>query len=254
MAIESWEIKDGGLRMLTSDESPYLAEAWAKGNAELNQALTDLRRGGEPRPVVLRLEVKEPSVQREIDRIKAGLRRAKEVFDHRPERTNYVTTRAEARAALEPVLGKEARRLFRTAEGSVSYYTVVVMAEGIMMFENRHPKDVPAGPEPAAGAADRMFKVRHRDGNPLNNCRCNLEVVAVSVADRRDAYSDSMHGHIAFNDNGVFVCNLLASEMTGEPLERFLPPFPAANPPELRAEPLRKSKACCSRPGLTDNR
>ena len=82
--------------------------------------------------------------------------------------------------------------------------------------------------------APGFFQGPARDGNPLNNCDCNLEVVTVPVADQDAAYSESMYGHVVSDrDESVFLCDYIASMMTGAPLELFLPPFPATNPPDL---------------------
>jgi hypothetical protein len=102
-----------------------------------------------------------------------------------------------------------------------------VTATHTAVYESRTPQEVVGG----------LFRVRYRDGDPLNNTRENLEVVKVPVADWHDALSGPTGVHIVSEDGGIYLCNLIASEMIGVPIERFLPPFPAANPPpELRAE------------------
>jgi hypothetical protein len=117
---------------------PGQAEARARLAALAGEAITQYRQQGEERPVVLEIHTNELTARQLAERIKPGLRSATPVPDpNHPDVAVYVMTRAEARAALERGVGKQARRLFRTSVWQTSYYVARITGRGLEWYEGR---------------------------------------------------------------------------------------------------------------------
>jgi hypothetical protein len=116
---------------------PGQAEARAQLAALAGEAIGRYREQGEERPVVLEVHRGELAARQLAERVRPGLRAATPVPHPNPDVAVYVMTRVEARAALERGVGKQARRLFRTATWPTSYYVARVTGRGLEWYEGR---------------------------------------------------------------------------------------------------------------------
>jgi hypothetical protein len=116
---------------------PGQAEARAQLAALAGEAISRYRQQGEERPVVLEVHGAELTARQLAERIRPGLRSATPVPHPNPDVAVYVMTRAEARAALELGVGKQARRLFRTATWPTGYYGAHITGRGLEWYEGR---------------------------------------------------------------------------------------------------------------------
>jgi hypothetical protein len=135
MGVITTLLDDGTLDVRTDDSDPYLAEARAKDQAGIERALVHFRARGEPRPVLFQVHDGGRLNPAPED---AVLVPCLEI----PAITFYVMPRSAARGILEQMVGKQARRWFRTPMWPSSYWTVIVQRDRVIdLCESRTPAE-----------------------------------------------------------------------------------------------------------------
>jgi hypothetical protein len=136
-------LDDGTLEVRTTDADPYYAESRAREDAEVQAALDALRAQGICRPVLFHIEDNGEMAATKWQRLLPALQaHGISVFSTAPTGVAFVLRPDRSRDILQPVFGRDAARLFRTAEWPVSYFTVAVGSNSTQSFESRTFKDM----------------------------------------------------------------------------------------------------------------
>ena len=125
MGINVIDHPDGTYTIHTDDADPYLQERRVAYTARAHQAVEEVRRRGDPRPVLLVLIDSYPAAGRFHEAIRSQLRDAISIPPMMPDTTCHVLSRQDARRALTNFYGKGVQRAFRRADWSRSYYEVL---------------------------------------------------------------------------------------------------------------------------------
>jgi hypothetical protein len=142
--IETTVLPDGTLEVRTPDEGqPHFAEARAREVAEVQAAIDTLRATGVSRPVHFCLADPGWAAAKDWRLLLPGLRsRGIATFSTGADGFSYVVRPDVAQELLRPLYGKGAARLFRTASWPVSYHTIEVTSDAILVMESRTYKDM----------------------------------------------------------------------------------------------------------------
>jgi hypothetical protein len=157
MGVPINRLDDRTIDVRTDDTDPYFAEVRTKDTARVEQAPACFRAHGEARPVLLQFH--------DGERLKQAPRSAVLIPCLQDSTiTFYVTTRSEARAVLERMIGKEARRWFRTPTWPTGYWTAKILRHHVELCECRTRAEMDR--DPPADRIIRWGSFCHRRGRP----------------------------------------------------------------------------------------
>jgi hypothetical protein len=144
--VEKTLLADGTLVVRTPDEGqPYFAEARAREESEMDQALATLRAKGIARPVLFCLMDSQSVAVRVWRALEPVLKaRGIPIFATGPASVSYVVPAEVGHELVESVLGKGASELFPAPAWPRSYFGVYIGSERHTFYESRTFKDAKA--------------------------------------------------------------------------------------------------------------
>jgi hypothetical protein len=132
----------------TNDLGPGLDSKRAADERQVKTAVESVRRQGDPRPVLLIFPAESDSPSPFSKRVREQVRNATPVRLLGWGGDAFVLSRQDARHAVEAVIGKQARDLFRRHDWPESYYTAILHARGTLevhesrFFDDRGEKTI----------------------------------------------------------------------------------------------------------------